>query len=120
MFDFLKKTFLFGLGLATLTRDKVEEVVDDLIKRGEVAEKDRGQVVEDFLMRASEEKDKLYKTVNDFVRKAIHDMGLPTEDEHLALKKRVDLLENEHLTLKKRIDLLENELRAKKDDGPAA
>ncbi len=119
MFDFLKKTYLFGLGLATLTRDTVEEAVDDLIKRGEVAEKDRSQVVEDFLTRANEEKDKLYKTVNDFVKKAVHEMGLPTEDDHLALKKRVDLLENEHVTLKKRIDILENELRAKKDDGPA-
>ena len=106
MFDFLKKTYLFGLGLATLTRDRVEEMVDDLIKRGEVAEKDRSQVVEDFLNRANEEKDKLSKTVSDFVKKTIHEMGLPTQDEHLELKKRVDELEKE--------------LRAKKDHGPAA
>jgi polyhydroxyalkanoate synthesis regulator phasin len=105
MFDFLKKTYLFGLGLATLTSDKIEEVVDDLVKRGEVAEKDRSKVVEDFLTRANEEKDKLSKTVNGFVKKTVHEMGLPTQDEHLELKKRVDDLEKE--------------LRAKKDDGPA-
>ena len=42
MLDLLRKTYLAGLGLTTLTREKMEELVDELVKRGEVAEKDRG------------------------------------------------------------------------------
>lgn len=93
MFDFLKKTYLFGLGLASLTREKAEEMVDDMIKRGEVAEKDRSKIVEDMLTRVQEEQEKLFKTVRDYVKKVVHDMGLPTRDEYLELQKRVDELE---------------------------
>ncbi len=106
MFDFLKKTYLFGLGLASLTREKAEELVDDMIKRGEVAEKDRSKVLEDMLTRVQEEQEKLFKTVRDYVKKVVHDMGLPTRDEYLELQKRVEELESE--------------LKAKQDDGPAA
>ena len=106
MFDFLKKTYLAGLGLASLTQDKIEELVDDLVKRGEVAEKDRSKVVNDLINRAQEEQEKLFKTVREYVKKVVHEMGLPTHDEFNALQKRVDQLEND--------------LKAKQDDGPTA
>ena len=106
MFDFLKKTYLFGLGLASLTKEKVEELVDDMITRGEVAEKDRSKIIEDMINRVQEEQEKLFKTVRNYVKKAVHDMGLPTRDEYLELQKRVEELENK--------------LQTKQDDGPAA
>lgn len=106
MFDFLKKTYLAGLGLASMTQEKIEELVDDLIKRGEVAEKDRSKIVEDMLNRVQEEQDKLFKKVREYVKKVVHEMGLPTHDEFNELQKRVEQLENE--------------LKAKKDDGPTA
>jgi polyhydroxyalkanoate synthesis regulator phasin len=106
MFDLLKKTYLFGLGLVSLTKEKAEELVDDMIKRGEVAEKDRGKVIEDMLNRVQEEQEKLFKTVRDYVKKVVHDMGLPTRDEFLELQKRVDELENA--------------LQKKQNNGPAA
>jgi polyhydroxyalkanoate synthesis regulator phasin len=106
MFDLLKKTYLFGLGLASLTKEKAEELVDDMIKRGEVAEKDRGKVIEDMLNRVQEEQEKLFKTVRDYVKKVVHDMGLPTRDEYLELQKRVEELENA--------------LQKKQNNGPTA
>jgi polyhydroxyalkanoate synthesis regulator phasin len=106
MFDLLKKTYLFGLGLASLTKEKAEELVDDMIKRGEVAEKDRGKIIEDMLNRVQEEQEKLFKTVRDYVKKVVHDMGLPTRDEYLELQKRVEELENT--------------LQTKQDNGPTA
>ncbi len=38
MLKLLKKGSLIGLGLASLTREKVEELVDELVRRGEIAE----------------------------------------------------------------------------------
>lgn len=106
MFDFLKKTYLAGLGLLSLTRERAEELVDELIKRGEVAEKDRSKFVEDLITRVREEQEKLFKTVSDTVKKVVHEMGLPTRDEFIDLQKKVEDLENE--------------LKAKSDDGSAA
>lgn len=106
MFDLIKKTYLAGLGLVSMTTEKVEELVDDLIKRGEVAEKDRSKAVNDIINRVQEEQDKLYQTVRDYVKKVVHDMGLPTRDEYIELQKQ--------------IAELERELKAKQDDGPTA
>lgn len=106
MFDFIRKTYLAGLGFASLTREKVEEVVDDLVKRGEVSEKDRSKAVDDLLNRVQEEQEKLFNTVRNYVKKSVHELGLPTRDEYVELQKRVEGLENE--------------LKAKQDDGPAA
>jgi len=36
--DFIKKSMLIGVGLATLTREKVEQAIDELIKKGEMSE----------------------------------------------------------------------------------
>jgi len=106
MIDLIKKTYLAGLGLANLTREKAEEIVDDLIKRGEVAEKDRSKAVENMLNRIQEEQDKLFATVKDYVKKTVHEMGLPTRDEYLSLQQRVGELESA--------------LKSKQDNGPAA
>ncbi len=106
MFDLLKKTYLAGLGLVNLTREKAEEIVDDLVKRGEVAEKDRSKAVEDMLNRVQEEQEKLFNTVKDYVKKSVHELGLPTQDEYQALQKR--------------IEKLESEIKAKQDDAPTA
>ena len=38
--DFIKKSMLAGIGLAALTREKAEKTVDDLIKKGEMTEKE--------------------------------------------------------------------------------
>ncbi len=95
MFDFLKKTYLFGLGIASMTKERVEEMVDEMVKRGEVAEKDRSKVLDDLLSRAKEEQQKLSSTVKENVKNIVHEMGLPTRDELLALVKRVEELENE-------------------------
>lgn len=39
--DVVKKAMLLGLGVISLTKEKAEEAVDDLIKRGEVSREER-------------------------------------------------------------------------------
>lgn len=93
MSDLLRKTYLLGLGLASLTREKVEEVVDDLVKKGEVAEKDRKQVMSDILERAREEQQKLTETIKDSVHKVVGEMRVPSRTQYEALLQKIEELE---------------------------
>ena len=93
MFDILKKTYLAGLGLALLTKEKTEELVDDLIAKGEVAEKDRSKVTEDLLKRAKEEQQHLTQAVRDNVSKIVGDMRFPGKSHWEDLNRRVEELE---------------------------
>jgi polyhydroxyalkanoate synthesis regulator phasin len=91
MFELLKKTYLAGLGLATLTKDRIEEIVDELVKRGEVAEQDRRKVVDDLLGRAREEQQKLTQKITEVVR----DLRLPNRERWEDLVRRVENLEKQ-------------------------
>jgi polyhydroxyalkanoate synthesis regulator phasin len=93
MFELLKKTYLAGLGLATLTKDRIEEIVDELVKRGEVAEKDRKQVMDELLARARDEQQKLSTTIKESVKKVVGEMRVPGQEQWEDLVKRVEDLE---------------------------
>ena len=95
MIDVIKKTYLLGLGLATVTREKVEEVVDELVKRGEVAEKDRPHVIQDFMERAREEQRRLGATVRETVQKVVGEVGPPSRAQFEDLLRRVENLEKQ-------------------------
>mgnify|MGYP000969159565 CR=1 FL=1 len=43
--DVVKKAMLLGLGVISLTKEKAEEAVDDLIKRGEATLKKYNDIV---------------------------------------------------------------------------
>jgi polyhydroxyalkanoate synthesis regulator phasin len=91
MFELLKKSYLAGLGLATLTKDKIEEIVDELIKRGEIAEQDRRKVMDDLLERAREEQQKLTQKITEVVS----DLRLPNRERWENLVQRVENLERQ-------------------------
>jgi polyhydroxyalkanoate synthesis repressor PhaR len=50
----LRKTFLASVGIINLTRKKAEEIVDSLIKAGEISQSERKQAVMELLDRAEE------------------------------------------------------------------
>jgi len=95
MLDFIRKTYLFGLGLTTVTKERIEEIVDDLVSRGEVAEKDRPHVMEDLLKRAREEQQKFSASVKETVRNAIGELGIPSRKSFDDLARRVEELEQQ-------------------------
>lgn len=93
MLDLFRKGYLVGLGLASLTREKVEEVVDELVKRGEVAEKDRPGVIDDMITRMREEQKRLTSMLRETAQKAVVEMGVPSRQQFDELLKRVEKLE---------------------------
>ncbi|RPJ53737.1 MAG: hypothetical protein EHM23_30360 [Acidobacteria bacterium] len=94
MFDLFRKGYLVGLGLASLTREKVEEVVDELVKRGEVAEKDRHGVVDEMITRMRDEQKRLTNMLRETAQKVVVDMGVPSRQQFDELLNRVEKLEH--------------------------
>ncbi len=95
MLEILRKGYLIGIGLASLTREKVEEVVDELVRRGEVAEKDRPRIVEDLVTRMRDEQKRLSNTVRETVQRVVGEMGVPTRQQLDELRQRLEKLEQQ-------------------------
>lgn len=93
MVDLFKKAFYFGVGAAVLTKEKVEELVDDLVKRGEASQADKPKLMEEFMAKAREQEKELTAKVKSIVQKSLSEMGLSTRNDIEDLKKRLDKLE---------------------------
>ncbi len=78
-----------GIGLALKTRDEVEELVKDLVKKESMSEQEGKNFLDDLLKRYDEAKDKfedrIEKAVKEFLKKA----DIVTSDELKALKKEI-------------------------------
>lgn len=89
----LKEMFLAGLGAVSLTKDKLEEIAQELIKRGELTAEDKNNFINNALSSVNKQKqiikDKAYENFQQLAREA----NLVTRDEYNLLLERVAELE---------------------------
>jgi len=63
--DIFKKLTLASIGALNLTREKTEELFDELVKKGEMSEDERSQAVKNFVDRTVESSEKARKWAED-------------------------------------------------------
>jgi poly(hydroxyalkanoate) granule-associated protein len=95
----LRNTYLAGVGMYNLTRKKAEEIVDSLIKAGDISKSEKKQAVLELLDKAEQStkkmKDKIVKESGimqkDF-SKVIDKFKLATKKDITDLNKKIDKL----------------------------
>lgn len=100
MSGILKKAMLAGLGLVTITTEKVEDIVDDLIKRGELAETDKSKAVLEILDKAEESTRDLKNKIESQIKDIFAKVPMTTKKETDELRTRILQLEEELKQLK--------------------
>lgn len=93
MFDLFKKGVLMGLGAITITNEKAEQLVDELIKKGELSKDEPSKAIQDLLKKAEEQEKLLIDKVNAEVNNAIVKLGVPTKKDLERLEKKIDELQ---------------------------
>ncbi|MBP2072618.1 MULTISPECIES: phasin family protein [Thermoanaerobacterium] len=90
----LKEMFLAGLGAVSLTKDKLEEIAQELIKRGELTAEEKNNFINNALSSVNKQKqiikDKAYENFQQLAKEA----NLVTRDEYNLLLERVAELES--------------------------
>lgn len=89
MSDIFKKTFLAGLGAMSLTREKAQEITNDLIKRGELAKTDEAKFVRDLLDLAEKNKSGLEDKIEKAIEKVMAKLDIPSRKEIEELKAEI-------------------------------
>jgi len=87
--DLIKKTMMAGIGLALKTRDEVEDLVKDLVKKGNMNEQEGKKFLDELLDRYDEAKDKMEERVEKMVKDFLKKADVVTGDELKALKKEI-------------------------------
>ena len=88
----LEKGLLLGLGVLTLTRDKVVQVVDKLVEAGEVKPEEASTVIDKLVSRGHEEREALREMVQQEMDKLQISPPWVTRSEFEALQKKIDEL----------------------------
>lgn len=93
MLELLRKTLLTGVGLVAITKDKIEELSKDLVKKGELTEQEGRQLADDLIKKSEQAKADLETRVNATVHSTLDKLNLATKEEVTRLKARIEELE---------------------------
>lgn len=93
MEESLKKLVYAGVGFAAQASEKFEKSIEELVKKGNIEEKEGKKIVNDFFAKSEKTKEsfesKFKKTTEEIVTK----FKLAPQSEVTALKKRIEKLE---------------------------
>ncbi len=94
MIETLKNTLYASVGLAYMTKEKVEELAHELIEKGKMSEKEGKEFIDDLVNRSKEAKDKVEVQIDHRVKDTLKKMNLVTKAEYDDLEKRMKDLES--------------------------
>lgn len=110
--ELVEKVFLAGVGAVALTRDRVEELAEELAERGNLSRTEARQAIEDVMGRWRGDATRLGERAGVSLATAFREMGLVTRREYEELELRLSQLEH-------RLRLVEGETKRRSDGtGP--
>ncbi len=98
----LKKTVLAGLGVFSLTKDKAQEIVAELVKRGELSKDEGSKFIKAMMEKVDEEVTFLKKTIDKQVSQAMSKIRPSYDEEFKKLHQKIDKLSKEVEKLSKK------------------
>jgi len=93
MFDALRKAVLFGAGLAVMTTEKMKDFADELVKRGEMSEKEARQALKEWMEKSKQACKDMEEKTESAVNNVLNRMNIPSRSELDELKERLAKLE---------------------------
>jgi len=89
----LKKFLYTSVGFASLAKDKMTTLIQDLIKDGKLSEEEGKKIIEDFKKNTDEHKTDFDKKMKDVIDSTVKNLKFVKENEVEKLKNRIDILE---------------------------
>jgi len=93
MLEFIKKAIFISAGLASMTAEKIEETVEEIVKKGELSEKQGKEFLQDLKEKSAKAKKDLGERIEHLVSDALRKLSIPTRKEVEELKARIEQLE---------------------------
>jgi len=99
LLEALRKVLLAGIGAVAIAQEEIEDLVNKLVERGEIAEKDGKKLVREVMDKRKKGAEKAEDVVTKRIEEILDKMNVPTKadidslgDKITALTKKVDEL----------------------------
>ncbi len=91
-FEASRRIMMAGIGAMALAQDEMEDFVDKLIERGEIAEKDGKKLVQELRERRKKRAEKVEEEMAKHVRAIMDRMDVPTKADFDKLSQSIAAL----------------------------
>jgi polyhydroxyalkanoate synthesis regulator phasin len=93
MSDMFRKMGLFGIGVISLTQEKVEEFSQEMIKKGELSREEGKKFVQELISEREKQIQELEDKINERVKETFEKSGVVMKSDITALEKKIEKLE---------------------------
>jgi polyhydroxyalkanoate synthesis regulator phasin len=101
LFDLARKVLLAGIGAVALAQEEIEDFVNRLIERGEIAEKDGRKLVREVMDKRKKEAEKAEDEIGKRIEDVLDRMSVPTKADIDSLGEKITALAKKVEDLKK-------------------
>lgn len=92
LFNTFRRVLLAGIGAVALAQDEIEEFVEKLIERGEIAEKEGKSLVREVMERRKKDAEKAEDEFNKRMEEVLERMKVPTKSDIEEIGEKLDEL----------------------------
>ena len=93
MLEFVKKAILISSGLASMTAEKIEQAVEEIVNKGELSETQGKEFIRDLKEKSAKAKKEMGERIDKMVEDTLRKLSIPTRKEVEELKARIEELE---------------------------
>ncbi|MFD0713567.1 phasin family protein [Paenibacillus sp. GCM10027626] len=93
MKDFVNRAISLGFGVVSESKEQIEKMVEELVKKGEVSRAESSDVVNGLVQKGDELKSKIEAVVREKVQLAVKESGAATREDVQRLEARIAKLE---------------------------
>jgi polyhydroxyalkanoate synthesis regulator phasin len=95
MRESVRKLGLIGAGLWAITEDKVNDLVKELVDKGDISKEEGKKVIQDMLEERKKQKIDLEKKISEKIQESISKAEIFTKKDVHELESRIEALEEE-------------------------
>jgi poly(hydroxyalkanoate) granule-associated protein len=101
LYEVARKVLLASIGAAALAQDEIEQFIDKLVDRGEIAKKDGRKLIDEILEKRKERFGAAEDEFGSRIDKILKTMNVPTKKDFDELVKKLNALTQQIDELKK-------------------
>lgn len=92
MIDLLKKIMFTGVGMASMTKDKISDLAQEVIKKGKLSEKEGKELLDELMKKSEGAQKELETRTEKLVKESLKKMNLASRDDLLKLENKLKKL----------------------------
>jgi polyhydroxyalkanoate synthesis regulator phasin len=95
MRESVRKLGLIGAGLWAITEDKINDLVKELVDKGDISKEEGKKVIQDMLEERKKQKLDLEKKISEKIQESVSKTDIFTKKDMHELESRIEALEDE-------------------------